>query len=57
MAHEIEHQAQYQNSNNPGQVLEQLIREAQTNEAAYSTSGTLENQAQVVEDRANECAH
>ncbi len=53
IAHENEHQAQYQNGNLID-VFTQLIAEAQTNGAAYNTPGTLENKAQQVEDKAIE---
>ena len=53
IAHETEHQAQYQNGESPGDVLQELINEAGMPDP-YNTPGTLENQAQQVEDRANE---
>jgi RHS repeat-associated protein len=63
MAHEIEHQAQYQN-NNTKDVLQDLLYEAAIpNNAAYSTLGTWEYKAQQVQDRAfeqlnnNSCAN
>jgi RHS repeat-associated protein len=54
MAHEIEHQAQYQN-NNTKDVLQDLINEAaMPNNAAYNTPGTREYEAQQVQNRAEQ---
>jgi hypothetical protein len=54
MAHEIEHQAQYQ-KNNPASVLQDLMIEAaMPNNAAYSTPGTWEYEAQQVQNRAEQ---
>jgi RHS repeat-associated protein len=55
MAHEIEHQAQYQNGINGStrDIFEQLIHEAQRGPSVYSDPTTLESKAQQVEDNAN----
>jgi hypothetical protein len=51
LAHEIEHQSQYQNGS-PAIVFAKLLQEAQTEGMAYVTPGNLEYDAQQVQDRA-----
>jgi uncharacterized protein YjaZ len=55
MAHEIEHQAQYQNGINGStkDVILQLIQEALIGSSVYDDPTTLEGKAQQVEDNAN----
>jgi uncharacterized protein RhaS with RHS repeats len=50
-AHEIEHQAQYQNGN-AKEVFEQLVQEAQRGPSVYNDPNALEGKAQQVEDNA-----
>lgn len=52
MSHEIEHVAQYQNDD-AGKVFDRIVTETQ-NGNPYNTPGTLENDAQKVQDRAEE---
>ena len=53
IAHETEHQAQYQNGGNK-EILEELIEEAQMGPKVYMTPGTLEYETQQIENKANE---
>jgi RHS repeat-associated protein len=55
LAHEIEHQAQYQNGLNgtTAEVFSKLVVEAQKGPSVYKDPNSLEGKAQKVEDRAN----
>lgn len=56
LAHEVEHQAQYQN-NDASQIFGRLVQEAQMNRSVidpYKTLGYLEFEAQQVEQKAED---
>ena len=57
-AHEIEHQSQYQNSENRTETFNQLVEESlmrgKGDVNPYETEGYLEYEAQQVQDMAND---